>query len=265
MLSMKVYSVPETLEDAWELYSASRHNVILGGCGFLRLGKKKIGTGIDLTKLKLDYVKEVDGGIEVGAMTRLRTLETHPLFKTLSGGIVAKSVEQIVGVPFRNTVTVGGSVYGRYGFSDLLTALLVLNAEVRLYKSGVMSIKDFLKTPYVRDLLLSIKIPRADNSMGHYTGFRHSAGDFPILTVAIAGDFSEPGIAVGARPMRAELAEGAMAYLKENGITRETIEKAAAMAAEGLVFGSNMRGSAAYRRQLCRVLVSRGLMEVFEA
>jgi 16S rRNA (guanine527-N7)-methyltransferase len=44
-------------------------------------------------------------------------------------------------------VKVGGSVYAKYGFSDLITALLALDNEVQLYKGGRMSFAEFLARP----------------------------------------------------------------------------------------------------------------------
>lgn len=38
--------------------------------------------------------------------------------------------------------TVGGSIYGRYGFSDVLTLLIGLDSYVELYKGGIVSLKE---------------------------------------------------------------------------------------------------------------------------
>lgn len=43
-----------------------------------------------------------------------------------------ESLRHIVGVQFRNLATVGGSLWGRFGFSDVLTLLLALDAQVEL-------------------------------------------------------------------------------------------------------------------------------------
>ena len=41
-----------------------------------------------------------------------------------------ESLCHIVGVQFRNCATVGGSIYGRYGFSDVLTMFLGMDTWV---------------------------------------------------------------------------------------------------------------------------------------
>ncbi len=261
MLSMQIYASPTSLEEAYDLLKSSRNNVILGGCGFLRLGKKRIGTGIDLQNLKLDYIQVEEDYVEVGAMTRLRTLETNINIKNISNSIIPESLKSIVGVPFRNTVTIGGSVYGKFGFSDIITSLLSLNTQVLLYKAGLMSLEEFLNRKPEKDILLAIRIPKSD-SVGSYTGFRHSNGDFPILTVAVAKSEDKINISIGARPMGALLAKKAMDYINSVEITRESIKETAEIVADEITFGSNMRASATYRKELSKALVERNLLEV---
>lgn len=266
MLNMKNYVAPESLQEAWNIYSSSPSNIILGGCAFLRLGKKRIGTGIDLCNLNLDYIEEHDEHIVIGAMAKLRDIETSELITSQFGSILSRSVESIVGVSFRNTATVGGSVFGRYGFSDLITALLALDAEIEMYKGGHMTLERYLLAPPKFDILVSVRIPKQKKTFCHYEAFRHSAGDFPIITTAIAMNDKGYVISVGARPMRAMKAEKAMDYLNENLLKGQMndliIEKAAIIASEEMVFGSNMRARSEYRKHLCKVLVERGLNEV---
>ena len=49
---------PNTLEEAYSILTKRKNNQILGGTAFLRMGKKRIGTGIELSNLNLDYIKE---------------------------------------------------------------------------------------------------------------------------------------------------------------------------------------------------------------
>ena len=51
---------PTTLEEAYSILVKRKNNQILGGTAFLRMGKKRIGTGIELSNLGLDYIKEDD-------------------------------------------------------------------------------------------------------------------------------------------------------------------------------------------------------------
>ncbi|TCO74622.1 FAD binding domain-containing protein [Marinisporobacter balticus] len=70
--------------------------------------------------------------------------------------------ELIIGVQLRNLVTVGGTVYARYGFLDFITALLALNVSVELYKEGRMSLEEFLQKSVQNDILVKIILYKDD-------------------------------------------------------------------------------------------------------
>ena len=261
MFSLHDLVQPDNIEEAYQILSDKRNNTILGGCAFLKMGSKRIGTAIDLSNLQLSYIKETDGFIEIGAMTSLRELETHTLLKESFNGLLPKSVRNIIGVQFRNSATVGASVFSKYGFSDLITALLVLDTEVDLYKGGRMPLADFLKKPKGKDLLVRLWV-KLDNRQATYLNFRKSASDYSILNVAVSRLNKQWTIVVGARPRRAAIASVASAALSKENLSLAEIEDAAQKVAEELSFGTNMRGSAEYRKALCKVLVKRAIMEV---
>ena len=66
-------------------------------------------------------------------MTPLHALETHKELNAYTNSAIRESVRHIVGVQFRNCATVGGSIFGRFGFSDVLTMFLALDTWVELY------------------------------------------------------------------------------------------------------------------------------------
>ena len=254
---------PDNLAEAYQILTDKRNNTILGGCAFLKMGSKRIGTAIDLTNLQLDYIQEQEGFIEIGAMTSLRELETHKLFREYFNGVLPKSVHNIIGVQFRNGVTVGASVYAKYGFSDLITALLALDTEVELYRSGRMLLVDFLKQPKEKDILVRLWIKK-NNRHAAYLSLRKSASDYAVLNVAVSKLGDQWTVVVGARPSVAAIAISASAALAQGTLGVDEIEDAAERASEELTFGTNMRGTADYRKALCRVLVKRGIVEVLQ-
>ncbi|MDQ7094835.1 FAD binding domain-containing protein [Desulfosporosinus sp. PR] len=254
---------PDKLDEAYKILTKRKNNTILGGCAFLKMGGKRIGTGIDLTKLKLDYLKDNGEFIEIGAMTSLRELETNALLKESFNGILPKAVENIIGVQFRNSVTVGASVYSRYGFSDLITALLALDTEVELYKGGRIPLEAFLQKPCEKDILLRLWLKK-NQRLAAFLSLRKSASDFAVLNVAVSKLNDQWRIVAGARPARAAIAADASKALGQGTLSTREIEDAAQRSAEELAFGSNARGSASYRKALCQVLVRRGIMEVRE-
>ncbi len=251
---------PQTLDEAYNILMNKKNNAILGGCAFLRLGSSRIGTGVELSKLNLSYITEQEGYIEIGAMTTFRDIETSELLKSYFNGVLPKALSNIIGVQFRNVVTVGASVYAKYGFSDLLTALLALDTEVELYKGGRMPLAEFLIRPYEKDLLTKIFIKKDERKVS-YQNFRNSASDFPILNVAVSELNEEWTIAVGAMPSRAKIARQASAQLSGGNPDFVAI---ANMAADELVFGTNAKATKEYRKSLCIVLITRAIKEVLQ-
>lgn len=264
MFTLLNIAQPATQQEAYRLLTAKKSNVILGGCAWLRLGSQTIHTGVDLSNLGLDFIKEYDTYFAIGAMTSLRQVETSAALNGWFSGILAKSVQSIIGVQFRNVATVGASVFSRYGFSDFLTALLALDTELELHQGGRLALAEFIDMPRSKDLLVKIIIHKT-NRRAAYLALRNSQSDFPVLTVAASRLDSDWKIAVGARPTRAKLAAQAASLLAgagSDGPPPDCLLQAAGLAAAELPFGANMRASAEYRRQMCRTLVQRALTEV---
>ena len=255
MMTIREYKRAESLEEAWQL-NQKRPNRVLGGMIWLKMENINVGTAIDLSGLGLDTIEETDEGFSIGAMVTLRQLELHPGLAAYTDGAVRESVRRIVGVQLRNLATVGGSIYSRFGFSDVLTMFLVLNASVELYKGGVVPLAEYAQRPYDRDILVRVLVPK-ENARVVYQSVRNSQTDFPVLTCA-AAKLADGSIrtAIGARPGKAVLYTAA----PEAGEAAE--EFAARFAAEvkaGIKTESNLRGGAEYRRHLAGVLTKRAV------
>lgn len=262
MFKINEFIQPKTIEEAYNTLVSRRNNAVIGGSAFLRMGTKKIGTAVDLSILELNDIKDQDDYIEIGAYSTLRDIETSPVLMNNFNGIISNSVKNIIGVQFRNIVTVGASVFSKYGFSDIITALLALDTEVELYKIGRISLADFLQRPYEKDILTRIFIKK-NQRQGSYQDLRNSASDYPILNVAVSRLDNQWIIAVGARPRMAAIAKKASEEIS-NRSRFEDVEYYANIAAEELTFGTNERGTAKYRQAMCKVLVKRGIMEVLQ-
>ena len=252
MLTIDRYLRAASLEEAYEA-AQKKNSAVLGGMLWLRLGNRHITTAIDLSALGLDRIEETDEYYRIGAYVSLRTLETHEGLCRTFGGVLRDAVCAIVGVQFRNLATVGGSIFGRFGFSDVVTTMLALDASVVLYRGGTVPLEQFCAMGKVNDILTHILLPKRAVKAA-YRAQRNSATDFPVLNVCAARCGNELTVAVGARPLRAVLYRFA---------AEETeIEDAAAQIAEQIVLASNRRASEDYRRHLCRVLTRRALTDV---
>ncbi len=256
MFTAKNYVKVESLEQAYEL-NQKKTNVIVGGICWLKLGSRQIQTAIDLSGLGLDTIEETSDSFIIGCMATLRSLETCRSLNNWCDGAIKESLRHIVGVQFRNCATIGGSIYGRFGFSDILTCLLAMDTSVELYKAGIVPLKEFVAMPYDNDILVRIIIKKEKLSMS-YQSLRITATDFPVLACAVSIHENVTRISVGARPRRAELIEF------ETPKSEEEVLEIATKIQDVLHFGTNMRGSAEYRRHLAGVFVRRGLKKVLE-
>ena len=155
MITIQKYVRAQSLEEAWQL-NQNKRNSILGGMLWMRLGKGSVGTAIDLCDLGLHTIEETEEQFSIGAMATLRDIEMHEGLNTYAGGAVADAVKDIVGVQFRNMATVGGSIWGRFGFSDVLTVFLALDSYVELYKGGIIPLEQFAKMKKDNDILVRL-------------------------------------------------------------------------------------------------------------
>ena len=248
MITIQKYIRAQSLEEAWQL-NQNKRNRILGGMLWLRLGKGTVNTAIDLCDLGLDTIEETAEQFSIGAMATLRDIEMHAGLNAYTSGAVANAVKDIVGVQFRNMATVGGSIWGRFGFSDVLTVFLALDSYVELYKGGIVPLEEFAKMKKDNDILVRLIVKKTPCKVV-YSAMRNQRTDFPVLACAVAEMNGEYRASIGARPgramlVRSEKREGFAAYVAENTPT------------EG-----NLRGSAAYRTHLTRVLVERSMNEL---
>lgn len=257
MLTVREYKKAATLEEAWQL-NQKRPNRVMGGMLWLRLSRGNAATLIDLSALGLDKIEESETEFRIGAMVTLRQLELHAGLAAYTCGAMKEALRHIVGVQFRNLATVGGSVFGRFGFSDVLTLLLALDAKVELYKKGVVPLSDFVNMKYDRDILAHIIVPK-QSLRCCYQSVRISKTDFPVLTCAAALTDAGVQLAVGARPAKAALLKDTQ-RLAALPITEEKARAFADYAAAQLPTSSNTRGSAAYRTHLIRVLAMRTVL-----
>ena len=238
MMTIREYKQAESLEEAWQL-NQKKANRVLGGMIWLKMENINVGTAIDLSGLGLDTIEETEAAY------------TH--------GAVKEALRHIVGVQLRNLATVGGSIYSRFGFSDVLTLFMAMDCSVELYKGGIVSLREYAERPYDRDILVRL-IVKKENAEFFYQSVRNSQTDIPVLTCAAARlENGSYRIAIGARPLKAVLFE---LPAKAGVSAQELAQNFADEVKQKIVTGSNMRGNAEYRRHLAGVLTKRAVLEL---
>ncbi len=272
---------PECLEEAASLMSKHGEDsrVIAGGQSLLpmiRTGLVRPSVLISLCSIKdLATIKPTSaGGFHLGTLTTHRQILRSALLKEKTGVLVG-AVSRIGSTPVRNFGTIGGNLCHNEMGSDPPSALLVLNAEVECLSvrgRRKMPLSDFLSGYFetclaADEILTGIEVPAAPaDSTAVYLKQAMRPGDLAIVGVAallgpVNGGGREARIAVGGVgpvPFRATEAER---LLRENKLSDELIETAAAAAAAMADPLSDAHASADYRRKMVRVFVARAIKQ----
>lgn len=148
----------------------------------------------------------------------------------------------------------------KLGFSDVLTAFLACDTQVILYKKGEVSLREFIYMPLDNDILTHIYVKK-DGRKTAYESFRMTETDFPTLTCAMAMVDGRFETVLGARPKHAEVV---IDEELADSLSKEDVASYAKRVIDKLQYGSNIRGSKQYRKQLSKVLISRCISRLTE-
>ncbi|MBM4334843.1 MAG: xanthine dehydrogenase family protein subunit M [Deltaproteobacteria bacterium] len=232
---------------------------------------------VDVSRIaELDYVVESDGALEIGAVTRKRTVEhsplvreRHPLLHTATG---------LIGhAPIRSRGTVGGSLVQADPAAEYPALAVALGATLRVRGAGTTRtivaddfFQGFLATALEPgEILAAVRWPLLPSRSGwSCLEFARRPGDFALAGVVASVSLDDTGrycdarlvpFGVGPRPVRARAAEAALAGERPG----ESLHLRAAerVAAELGPPQSDAHASSEYRAHLTRVLVQRALAE----
>jgi len=276
------YFDPGTVEEAVSLLRehGEEAKILAGGQSLMPLLHMRMARPealIDLSKVAgLEYIRETDGALAIGAMTTKRAVERSPLVHTRQP-LLHAATRLIAHPQIRNRGTVGGSMAHADPAAEYPAVALVLDAELRAVgPDGERAIRagDFFQG-YLgtalepAEVLIEVRFPVLMNGMGwafQEVSRRH--GDFAMtgaavtLTVGDAASCREARIVlfgVGPAPIRAR---GAEQLLVGEALGEELLERAGRKASEDLDEPlTDVHASADYRRHLAEVLTRRTLTE----
>lgn len=257
------YLKPSSISKAYELLVENKKNYIIAGGAWLKLSVKSAEKLISLEALNLDEIHVSKDYIEIGSMVTLRTIETNPAVLNLVDGILSNALGNIMGINIRNIATLGGSIMGKLSFSDIFPVLEVLDTKLIFYKHGEVTLEDFLNNPkFEKDILEKIKIKNKKGN-GFFKKVATTPLDFSIVNFACSNINGFIKISVGSTPYIAKLCYQAMAYINDvKQINDESINECVIKALEELKVSSNNRASKAYRDELIKVYIKRGILQV---
>jgi len=275
---------PVSLGEALKQMEAPGAKPLAGGTDLiidLREGACEARTLVDLTRVKeLDYIRESEGMIRIGAMTHHTDLMTSGLIKT-KAPVLSEAASLVGSVQIRNLGTVGGNICNASPGADTATPLLALGAEATLSSSGgvrTIPLGEFFAGPKrtsldTGELLTELSFPTpptgsggAFQKLGRRKGCTLSLINIAACVELDGDTCSEVRVAVGAcapTPVRITDVEE---MLKGKKVDEAVIDEVSS-ACYGLVQPSqraHSRASEEYRREMSCVLMRRALTTALE-
>ncbi len=277
------YYAPRTLPEAVGLLQQHGYGakIVAGGQSLIPAMRFRLALPevlIDINAIDgLEYIREDDGHLTIGAMTREADLEESALVQG-KYHLLADAARVIADPVVRNRATVGGNLAHADPANDHPAVMLAYNAElIALGPNGTraIAIDDFFVDLFENSLadneiLTEIRIPMPGaNSGGAYLKVERKVGDYAVSAAAVQLTMSgntctavRIGLTnVSAVPMRATAAEQA---LIGQTITDDVLEAAGQAAAAACDPSPDLRGSVAYKRDLTRVVTKRAIRQAIE-
>src|SRR6266487_6484546 len=134
MLKIRAYYSPITLGPAVSLLAEDGRTVIAGGTDLLVNPRYMVGIRevVDIRKLELDYIREEQGWLYIGAGATMRTVARYPKIQALANGILARGAAVCGSPNIRNMATLAGNVASALPSADTPPSLLALDAQAVL-------------------------------------------------------------------------------------------------------------------------------------
>jgi carbon-monoxide dehydrogenase medium subunit len=254
------YHRPDNLNEALHLLAQSDRIPLAGGTKLL--AGDVDGAVVDLQALGLNRINWIDGRLVAGAMVTLANLVvalTENEHREGPTDLLQKAVQQAGPNTYRQAATLGGTIASRLPDSELLAALLVLDAQISFAgtEEPSMMLVDYLAAQErPSGLITAITIPW-ETGDGHSERVARTPADYPIVSITCwqpqDGGPRLAATGIGERPFRLHEAESFLAA----GLTEANIKAAEAAAKAAANHPGDFRGTASYRAEMASVLTRR--------
>ena len=275
------YKEPASVEEALELLAlhGEEAKLIAGGTGLINLMKLNLVQPEMVIGLKaLGHLSGIveNGGLRIGALTTLHTLETSAVLAR-AAPLLADACRHVATVRVRVAATLGGAMAHADPHMDTPPALIALDARiVARSKRGQREIAvEDLFTGYFEtvlepdELVTEVIIPPqpAGNGTAFLKFLPASHDDYATISVACrlvldaAGRIANARIALGSAgltPVRARMLEGELVGLVPG---EKAFDKAMPLVADQITPLADFRGSSEYKRSMAVVFVRRALLQ----
>ncbi len=272
------YHAPASIDEAVALLAryGGDAKVLAGGQSLMPMLNFRLARPaalVDVNRIAaLAYIREDNGTVAFGAMTRQRTIEFSPVVAARLP-LLREATRWVGHLPIRSRGTIGGSIAHADPSAEYPAVLTALGGEVvvqgprgrRTVKAAELFETYLTTTLAAEELVVEVRLPAMPAGAGYaFEEFARRHGDFAIVGIAAmvvrAGDRCTAArlASAGAGPVPVRL-RAAEEILERDGLGAAAIEAAAARAAELVQPDSDVHASADYRRHLTRVLTGRAL------
>ena len=275
---------PATLEEALQLLDPDDASVrpLGGGTALMLMMKAGVFQPAKLVSLrKITALSRIaatpDGGLVIGALTPLSDVE-HSAEVARRAAVVVRTMRRLSNVRVRNVATVGGNLAHGDPHMDLPPVLIALDAGVVVVGRGgelVLAVENLFAGYYETvlapgELITELRIPAQGKRRAAYlkvtTG---AADDWPALGVAVSLEADDKvvravRVVASAATEKATRLKGAEQVLSGATIDDAVLARAGDAAADEAETVADVRGSAAYKRELMRVYVRRAVRQVLD-
>lgn len=277
------YVEPKTVEEAVQLLSryGAKAKLIAGGCDLVPGMLHREITPESIVSIggisELDYIENDGEGLKFGAMTSIRSLELFPAVKK-DYTVLYEAIRSITKIQVKTSGTAVGNLCVASPASDIVPALLVLGAELKVAGTGgerVIPIEDFcigVKQCSLQpgEIVTEVFIPFPPAGTGSaFMKLARTASDIAKVNVAVliaatTNICDDARIALGSVAPTAIRTAKAEDMLKGQKLDHVIIEKAAQAASEEASPITDIRSTAEYRKETARVLVRRTILKAVE-
>lgn len=257
---------PLSLDEALRFLGQPNTVPLAGGTALLATEEGIDSAVVDLQDAGLNQLVWADDGrlLRIGAMVRLADLENlvSPLAELQGAAALLKEAIHRAGPnTYRHMATIGGVVASRLSDSELLAALLAMDAAVslRLPAPETLTLAAYLQEDERPPGLIAELLVSWPAGAGAFERVARTPADQPIVSVTAwrpdNGAIRLAATGIGPRPQRLTTAEAALS----GKLDSRAIDEAAAQAQAAASHPGDFRGDAAYRAEMAAVLTRRVL------
>jgi aerobic carbon-monoxide dehydrogenase medium subunit len=280
------YLAPTSVQDAIDALSEGGDDVkvLAGGQSLVPLMNMRLArprTVVDINRIgELAYIREHDGGLAIGALTRQRAAEKSDLLRERAP-LMHEAIGYIGHIAIRTRGTIGGSIAHADPAGELPAVVTALDAELVVRGPGgerTVRPDEFFLTYLTTvlgpdELLTEVRLPAWPAAAGwSFREVSRRHGDYALVGVACTVRLAEDGscsdarlvlTGVGGAPYVSRAGQDAVRGERPSPALLEHVQEAVS-SDEGLEPESDIHASALYRKEVAGVMAKRALAAAIE-